>query len=326
MKAGSCRHGERHPWCAPGPDRATLQGQGGLRRGGESANLLSKVLRVSLSGNRVLFVVSKPASQDIRGKFILLGTGTSVGVPTIGCDCEVCTSGKPRNQRTRSAAIVGLRGGNLLIDTPPDLRTQLLREGIGIVHSVLFTHAHADHIFGLDDLRLFPFYLGHPVPLYAEPDVERSIRQAFSYAFDVRRPLTHEGAIPQLTFHSIGESVFEALGTRITPIRLQHGPHFRVLGFRIGDLAYCTDTNEIPPQGWAQLQGLDTLVLDALRDRPHPTHFSLEQAIAVAQQLRPRRTIFTHMSHDLDYDCTNARLPRDMELGYDGMQIPLGPA
>ena len=269
-------------------------------------------------------MVSKPESKDIRGQFILLGTGTSVGVPTIGCDCVVCTSGKPRNQRTRSAAIVGLPSGNLLIDTPPDLRTQLLREGIGIVHSVMFTHAHADHIFGLDDLRLFPFYLGHPVPLYAEPEVENSIRQAFSYAFQVRRPQTHEGAIPQLTFQSIGESAFEVLDTRITPIRLQHGPHFRVLGFRIGDLAYCTDTNEISPQGWALLQGLDTLVLDALRDRPHPTHFSLDEAVAVARQLKPRRTIFTHMSHELDYDCTNARLPRTMELGYDGMRIPLG--
>ncbi len=274
--------------------------------------------------HKVVIVVSKPKSKDIRGQFILLGTGTSVGVPTIGCPCAVCTGGKLRNQRTRSAAIVGLPKGNLLIDTPPDLRTQLLREGIGIVHSVLFTHAHADHIFGLDDLRLFPFYLGHPVPLFAEQEVEQAIRQAFSYAFEPKRPLTHEGAIPQLTFHTIDESIFEVLGTRVTPIRLQHGPHFRVLGFRIGNLAYCTDTNEITPHGWELLHGLDTLVLGALRDRPHPTHFSLEQAIAVARQLKPRRTIFTHVSHELDYDATNARLPQGMELGYDGLSIPLG--
>ncbi len=268
-------------------------------------------------------MVSKPESRDIRGKFVLLGTGTSVGVPTIGCGCSVCRSGKPRNQRTRSAAIVGLPDGNLLIDTPPDLRTQLLREGIGIVHGVLFTHAHADHLFGLDDLRLFPFFLGHPVPLYAEPNVERAIRQSFSYAFDNERVETHVGSKPQLTFHSIDESAFELLETRITPIRLQHGPHFRVLGFRIGDLAYCTDTNEISPSGWSRLQGLDTLVLDALRDRPHPTHFSLDEAIVVAEQLKPRRTVFTHMSHELDYDTVNARLPQSMELGYDGMQLRL---
>jgi phosphoribosyl 1,2-cyclic phosphate phosphodiesterase len=266
--------------------------------------------------------VHTPTSKDIRGQFILLGTGTSVGVPTVGCGCSVCTGGKPRNQRTRSAAIVGLPDGNLLIDTPPDLRFQLLREGIGIVHSVLFTHAHADHIFGLDDLRLFPFYLGHPVPLFAERNVEQVIRQAFSYAFS-DRPVTHAGAVPQLAFHTIDDSPFEVLGVRVTTIRLKHGPHFQVLGFRLNDLAYCTDTNEISEPSLALLEGLDTLVIDALRDRSHPTHFSLEQAIAVAQRLRPRRTIFTHKSHELDYDAVSARLPQSMELGYDGMRIPL---
>jgi phosphoribosyl 1,2-cyclic phosphate phosphodiesterase len=269
-----------------------------------------------------LFVVRPPASKDIRGQLVLLGTGTSVGVPMIGCDCPVCTGGHPRNQRTRSAVIAGLPGGNLLIDTPPDLRFQLLREGIGIVHSALFTHAHADHIFGLDELRLFPFYLGHPVPLFAEEDVERAIRQTFSYAFD-NRPVTHAGAVPQLQFHTIDLSPFEVLGARVTPIRLQHGPRFRVLGFRIGNLAYCTDTNQISESGWALLEGLDTLVLDALRDRPHPTHFSLEQAIAVAERVQPRRTVFTHISHELDHDTINARLPPSMELGYDGMSLPL---
>ncbi|MHB0956567.1 MAG: MBL fold metallo-hydrolase [Pirellulaceae bacterium] len=263
-----------------------------------------------------------PASKDICGQFILLGTGTSVGVPMVGCDCPVCTGGQARNQRTRSAVIAGLPGGNLLIDTPPDLRFQLLRERIGIVHSVLFTHAHADHIFGLDDLRLFPFYLGHPVPLFAERDVQNAIRQAFSYAFD-DRPVTHAGAVPQLQFHTIDLAPFEVLGTRVIPIRLEHGPYFRVLGFRIGNLAYCTDTNQISESGWALLEGLDTLVLDALRDRPHPTHFSLAQAVAVAERLAPRRTVFTHISHELDHHTINARLPPSMELGYDGMSIPL---
>ncbi|MFO7905929.1 MAG: MBL fold metallo-hydrolase [Pirellulaceae bacterium] len=246
-----------------------------------------------------------------------------MGVPTIGCGCSVCRGGKPRNQRTRSAAIAGLPGGNLLIDTPPDLRTQLLREGVGLVHAVLYTHAHADHLFGLDDLRLFPLSLGYPLPLYAEPDVERVIRESFRYVFENLTVETHVGSRPQLALHSIGESPFAVLGTRIIPIRLQHGPHFRVLGFRIGDLAYCTDTNGISESGWARLQGLDTLVLDALRNRPHATHFGLEEAIAVAKQLKPRRVIFTHMSHEFDYDTVNARLPRGMELGYDGMQLPL---
>lgn len=267
-------------------------------------------------------MVRTPATKDILGQFILLGTGTSVGVPTLGCGCEVCTSAHPRNQRTRCAAILGLPEGNLLIDTPPDLRFQLLREGIGVVHSVLFTHAHADHIFGLDDLRLFPFYLGHPVPLYAELEVERLIRQAFSYAFD-ERPVTHQGAIPQLTFHSIDETPFRALGIDITPVRLEHGPRFQVLGFRIGDLAYCTDASAVPEASMEKLRGLDVLVLAALRERPHPTHLSLAQAITIAEELKPRRTIFTHVSHNLDYEQTNARLPQGMELAYDGMSIRL---
>jgi phosphoribosyl 1,2-cyclic phosphate phosphodiesterase len=135
--------------------------------------------------------------------------------------------------------------------------------------------------------------------------------------------VTHKGAVPQLTFHSIDERPFRALNTPITPIRLQHGPRFKVLGFRIGNVAYCTDTSEIPESSMAKLQGLDTLILVALRERPHPTHFNLEQAIAVAEQLAPQRTVFTHMSHELDHETTNSRLPRGMQLGYDGMKIPL---
>lgn len=261
-------------------------------------------------------------TSDIRGQLILLGTGTSVGVPSIGCPCDVCTSRDQRDKRTRASVIVGLNEGNLLIDTPPDLRFQLLREQIGIVHAVLFTHEHADHLFGLDDLRLFPFYLGHSMPLYCEPTVEERIRLSFSYAFaDVEQ--THHGAVPQLEFRSITLSPFEALGSRITPVRLKHGPRFEVLGFRIGNVAYCTDCNAIPPESMELLQGLDVLILDALRHRPHVTHFSLEEAIAVAESLEPKRTIFTHISHDLPHAQTNASLPADMELGYDGMRIAL---
>ncbi len=259
---------------------------------------------------------------DIRGQFILLGTGTSVGVPSIGCPCDVCQSADPRDKRTRASAIVGLPEGNLLIDTPPDLRFQLLREQIGIVHAVLFTHEHADHLFGLDDLRLFPFYLGHSVPLYCEQLVEQRIRQSFDYAFaDVAH--THQGAVPQLEFRTITTVPFDVLGGRVIPIRLQHGPRFEVLGFRIGNLAYCTDCNAIPPESMALLEGLDVLILDALRPRPHVTHFSLVEAIEISRQLSPRRTIFTHMSHDLPHAATNASLPAGMELGYDGMRIPL---
>lgn len=261
-------------------------------------------------------------TTDIRGQLILLGTGTSVGVPSIGCGCEVCTSSDIRDKRTRCAALVGLPEGNLLIDTPPDLRQQLLRERVGIVHAVAFTHEHADHIFGIDDLRLFPFYLGHPVPLYCEPLVEERIRKSFDYAFTELEP-THAGAAPQLTFRPLGLEPLEILGDRIEPMRLKHGPRFDVLGFRIGNVAYCTDTNGIPPESMARLEGLDTLVIDALRIRPHVTHFSLDEAIEVARRLKPRRTIFTHISHDLGHAKTNALLPAGMELGYDGQRIEL---
>jgi phosphoribosyl 1,2-cyclic phosphate phosphodiesterase len=267
-------------------------------------------------------VIHDVLTTDIRGQFILLGTGTSVGVPSLGCGCQVCTSSDSRDKRTRCAALVGLPEGNLLIDTPPDLRQQLLREQVGIVHAVLYTHEHADHLFGLDDLRLFPFYLGGPVPLYCEERVEDRIRRSYDYAFHSDEP-THTGAVPQLVFRRIGLAPFTALGASIAPIRLLHGPRFEVLGFRIGNVAYCTDVKTIPPESMALLKGLDVLVLDALRIRPHVTHLSLEESIAIASELKPQRTVFTHISHDLGHEQTNANLPPGMELGYDGLRFPL---
>ena len=261
-------------------------------------------------------------TTDIAGQMILLGTGTSVGVPAVGCGCDVCQSDDPHNHRTRCSAILGLPAGNLLIDTSPDLRQQLLRERIGIVHAVAYTHEHADHVFGLDDLRMMQFYLGGPVPLYCEAPVEQRIRTAFDYAFAKHDGL-HVGAVPQLEFHRIGTEPFDVLGARLTPIRMKHGQRFDVLGFRIGDVAYCTDTNSIPPESMALLHDLDVLVLDALRPRGHATHFSLEEAVTVARQLAPRQTYFTHMCHDLDHAATNAALPPNMQLAYDGLRIEL---
>ena len=172
---------------------------------------------------------------------ILLGTGTSVGVPVIGCGCDVCRSTNPKNNRTRCSAILGLPGGNLLIDTAPDVRQQLLREGIGIVHAVLYTHEHADHIFGLDDLRLMQFYLGGPVPLYCEATVEQRIRKSFDYAFSSPANLHPRRRAAAGSFTRLRLEPFEMLGARVTPIRMQHGPRFDVLGFRFGNVAYCTD-------------------------------------------------------------------------------------
>lgn len=260
-------------------------------------------------------------TSDIRGQLIFLGTGTSVGVPVIGCGCATCTSTDPRNARLRCSLALGLPEGNLLVDTPPDLRTQLLRERLGVVHSVLYTHDHADHVFGLDDVRLFPYYLGHPLPVYCEEQVENRIRKSFDYAF-VPAAQAYGGGVPQIDFHRIATEPFEVLGAKIIPFRLAHG-RFRVLGFRFGNIAYCTDTNEIPPESLALLADLDVLVLDALRHKSHPTHYSLDEAVAVAQKVGARRTYFTHMSHELEHVATNASLPEGMELAYDGLRLPL---
>ncbi|QDU55625.1 MBL fold metallo-hydrolase [Aeoliella mucimassa] len=258
-------------------------------------------------------------TTDFTGEMILLGTGTSVGVPSVGCGCEVCRSPDPRNKRLRASAILGLPEGNLLIDTSPDLRMQLLREDIGLVHAVLYTHEHADHVFGLDDLRLMQFYLDGPVPLYCEQQVEQRIRQSFDYAFTSES----QSLVPQLQLNPIGLEPFEVLGTQITPMRLNHGTAFEVLGFRFGNIAYCTDVNHIPTESMAKLQGLDVLILDALRVTPSKTHFTLDQAIEVAQELGAKQTYFTHVAHELEYHATNARLPEGMALAYDGLRIPL---
>ena len=261
-------------------------------------------------------------TKDISGQLILLGTGTSVGVPTIGCACDVCTSTNPKNKRTRCSAILGLPGGNLLIDTSPDLRTQLLREGIGIAHAVVYTHEHADHIFGLDDLRLFPFRLNGPVPLYCEELVENRILRSFDYAFKTG-PLTHPGAIPQLELRRIGLEPFDVLGARVRPLRLQHGPNYQVLGFRIGNIAYCTDTNAVPEASYTVLAGCEVLILDTLRVEPHPTHLHLAAALEIIERVQPQRAYLTHVAHNLDYDRCNAILPSGVELAYDGLSLPL---
>jgi phosphoribosyl 1,2-cyclic phosphate phosphodiesterase len=231
-------------------------------------------------------------------ELILLGTGTSVGVPVIGCRCPVCTSSNPKNNRTRTAVLVHAPDGDFLIDTPPELRIQLLREGISIVHAAVFTHSHADHIFGLDDLRIFGYRLNREIPLYCEAVVEKQLRMAFNYAFEPLDPDAHHFAVPKLRFERMTTEPFELLGQSIRPIRLLHGK-LPILGFRINDVAYCTDVSAIPDESWSLLEGLDTLVIDALRDQPHPTHFSVAQALEAIERIKPRRAYFTHISHSM---------------------------
>lgn len=271
-------------------------------------------------------VKKEPLTTDITGKMILLGTGTSVGVPAIGCKCDTCQSDHPRNKRTRASAILGLPEGNLLIDTSPDLRYQLVREKIGIVHTVIYTHEHTDHVMGFDDLRLMQFYLGKAVPIFCTEIVEQRLRQAFHYAFEDKEQ-THAGAAPAVELHRIETDPLptgiDILGATIVPIPLKHGPNFDVLGFRIGNVAYCTDVSEIPIESWPLLDGVQTLVIDALRPDPHITHFNIEQAIEAAQKIGAKKTFFTHCSCSLDYERVEPKLPDGIHVGYDGLQIDL---
>jgi phosphoribosyl 1,2-cyclic phosphate phosphodiesterase len=197
---------------------------------------------------------------------------------------------------------------------------QLLRERVSVVHAVLFTHYHADHLYGLDDLRPVARHLGHAVPLYCDAETEGKLRQTFAYAFSPGSEDLPAGMIPKLTFRRITHDPFFVLGEQVTPIPLVHA-QFDVLGFRIGDVAYCTDVNEIPRPSWPRLEGLRVLVLDALRPKPHPGHFGLDQALDVVSQFRPRRAFFTHMSHELDHETTNRRLPPNVRLAHDGLSF-----
>jgi phosphoribosyl 1,2-cyclic phosphate phosphodiesterase len=216
--------------------------------------------------------------------------------------------------------VLGLPGGTLLIDTTPDLRSQLLRERIGMVDAVLYTHDHVDHVYGLDDVRPLCFQAGRPMPVFCEERVEKRIRRAFDYAFETA-PVPG-GGIPKIEFERITTAPFELLGTRVMPLRLRHGV-FDVLGFRFGNVAYCTDTNQIPDETWSLLEGLDVLVLDCLRPSRHPTHFSLAEALAVAERVGARRTLLTHMGHEISHADIAATLPPGVELAHDGLEVPL---
>ncbi len=253
--------------------------------------------------------------------FTFLGTGTSVGVPMIGCDCHVCRSPNPKNHRYRSSAVVHAPGGTVLIDTSPELRLQLVRAGVGLVHAVLYTHYHVDHLFGLDDLRLMPLLLNAPLPLYCDADTEAVVRRVYSYAFEPGSAAYPAGVVPKLEFRRIDDRPFEVRGETVTPIPFAHG-RFHVYGFRIGNLAYCTDVSGIPDASWPLLEGLDVLILGALRPgKPHPSHFCLEQALDAIARVKPRRAYLTHMAHAMEHDAVSAGLPPNVALGYDGLSF-----
>lgn len=247
-----------------------------------------------------------------------LGTGTSVGVPRIGCRCPVCLSDDPKNKRLRCSVLIEKAGSALLIDTTPDLRTQALRQDIRRLDAVLLTHAHADHLHGLDDVRCFCFDRDEPLPCYSDPPTLKRIERVFDYAFNS----AYQSALPQISLHAI-DGPFSLLGHDIVPVTVYHG-RLPVLGFRFGDFAYVTDCSRIPPQTYEALRGLDTLVIDGLRHKPHPTHFTVAQALEAIAELAPRRAYLTHISCQLEHHRTNAELPDHVELAYDGLVLDFG--
>ena len=247
-----------------------------------------------------------------------LGTGTSTGVPTLACPCSVCNSPDPHDKRTRPSILLEYDGRVVVIDTTPDLRGQALREGLTRLDAVVFTHAHADHILGLDDVRVFYFRQQVPIPIYADEHSLGTIRRTFAYIFEGNYPY---GGVGRLDPHLI-DGPFDLWGLRLTPVPVLHG-NLPILGFRFRDIAYVTDVSEIPETSLFLLEGLDLLILDALRHKPHPTHLSLEQALAMVERLKPRRALFTHIAHELGHEETTARLPSHVRLAYDGLKLEL---
>jgi phosphoribosyl 1,2-cyclic phosphate phosphodiesterase len=240
-----------------------------------------------------------------------------MGVPTIGCQCEVCTSDDPRDNRLRPSILVRYGGRNILIDTTPDFRTQALRAKITRLDAILFTHEHADHIMGLDDVRPFNFRQKGSIPIFGSETTLNAIRRAFQYIFHDGVP---ESSIPKLDPHTLDGSSFDLFGVEFRPLRLPHG-RGEVFGFRFGSAAYLTDHSDIPPEALEQLRGLDVLFLDALRHKPHPTHSTVERSTAIAEQLNARRTFFTHICHELPHARTEHSLPPHIRLAYDGLEL-----
>lgn len=258
-------------------------------------------------------------------RLTLLGTGTSYGVPQVGCRCRTCTSADPRDRRTRSSALVETRGRRILIDTGPELRLQLVAAGVDRIDAVLFTHAHADHVHGIDDLRPLTQRHGGPLPAYGSAETLRELTAKFGYIFDGLEARAGT-AKPELEPRALEAGrTADVAGVPVEPLALPHGGQ-EVFGYRIGALAYVTDAKEIPDAARRALRGLDVLVLNALLPRPHPLHLSIPEAVAAAQAIGARRTILTHLTHDVPHAELAASLPAGVEPGCDGLVVEVGEA
>jgi phosphoribosyl 1,2-cyclic phosphate phosphodiesterase len=250
-------------------------------------------------------------------KITILGSGTSTGVPMVGCHCQVCSSNDPRDKRTRASILVECSGRRMLVDTSTDLRRQALREGIPQVDAVLLTHTHADHINGIDDLRGFHFIHRRVIPCYGSPETIGKITASFAYIFD---GLHSEGYSPLMEPFPVA-APFELFGCTVVPIPMMHGS-FESTGYRFDNAAYLSDCSKVPDASMDLLQGLDLLIVDALRYSPHPNHFNIDGALQLVQALRPRRTLLTHLTHEVHHS-DESRLPPGVRFAYDGMALEL---
>jgi phosphoribosyl 1,2-cyclic phosphate phosphodiesterase len=241
-----------------------------------------------------------------------------MGVPTIGCPCSVCTSGDPKNKRTRPSLLVNVRGNNFLIDTATDFRQQAIRENLKRIDAVLYTHGHADHILGLDDLRPFNYFQRMHIPCFGNEPTMNYICAMFSYVFSNPQP---GGSIPRIEPRIISER-FEFLGVEVQPLPVLHGK-IPVNGYRIGKLSYITDCSEIPDSTYRLLEGTSMLILGVLRYEPHQTHLNVDSALEIIRRVRPDQTYFTHLSHDFDHEKTNAELPDGVNLSFDGLNFEM---
>jgi phosphoribosyl 1,2-cyclic phosphate phosphodiesterase len=253
-------------------------------------------------------------------KVVILGTGTSQGVPVIGCTCETCRSKDPKDKRLRTSAFIESRGTKILIDTSVDFRQQMLTNSIKDIDAVLYTHHHVDHIFGMDDLRQYTQKHNKYIDLFGNRMTLREMKITFRYVLD--KELIRHNSVPLVKFREIRNEPFEIGNVEVIPVEVSHG-NIKILGFRIGDFAYITDGSAISPRELKKLEGLKVLVINALRIRPHPTHFNLQEAIEISKAVRPKKTYLTHVTHDLMHERINDALPKGIEIAYDNLKFKL---
>jgi phosphoribosyl 1,2-cyclic phosphate phosphodiesterase len=253
-------------------------------------------------------------------RILFLGTGTSTGIPSLCCLCDVCKSDDPRNKRLRASAMIQNDGFNVLIDTSTDLRQQCLQHNITQIDSVLYTHHHADHVHGIDELRCFNFFNKTVIPCYGNDMTLAHIQKNFSYIFNGEKPMG--GGIPKLDMIALNGDSFALGGVQVTPVDIIHG-NMTILGYKVNNAAYVTDCSGLPDKAKKILSGLDVLVLNALGFEPHATHFCLSESLAAIAELKPKRAILTHINHKFDHETVERTLPDNVELAYDGLTVDL---